>query len=210
MTLKHLQEAADAIQAHNQAKAGYDAARLEARSKYKDQYLSEALSAINTETSATEAQIKSALKAAQEKITADVTRRYEDIKQLGAKTYLNPDKISPDYKLLDLPTTLTGAELQALHDRNWQDEMFVRALKDYEKAHLGQAKVKCENIYEKSLTQIGDQFATIAAYMNSPATAGMLDNPQFLGMIDNELAAIDATTRETYIKTLGEHGTGAE
>lgn len=48
---------------------------------------------------------------------------------------MNPAKITADYNLLSLPVTLTADELQNLRDRNCDNPLFCRALREYFSKH---------------------------------------------------------------------------
>lgn len=201
--LKILQTVLDAVKEYNEKQPKYAAAMLEARQKYKNQHLREALNEIETTLRPNEAKIKDSFNEAIEKLNADVSRRYSELQERANDNRLNPQKITSDYAFLQLPTKLTGAELQVLHDRNWHDEIFVRALLEYQEKH-SLPKIKVGNVFEDGLKKIDElksQFQHYSSF-SLDISSTMATQPSYIELLDRQLDEIEESTRNTYLAAI--------
>jgi len=137
---------------------------------------------INTAWNALEASLLSPLE----------TLREQAIEQ-GKTDSLDPKKIE-DYKLLDLPVPLKSDEIQKLYNRNWNNEVFVRALKDYERTNRLSGKLVGESVnytdpYQSAMQRINVVLNRLNSHLNVlPGGQRILaDNPNLLQEWDAEI-----------------------
>lgn len=121
-TNKTAQTMFDAVEKYFTDKQTYESELNQFRQDYRGDKLNEESARVEGLMQANKAKTLKVIQQESENLLANIKPQ---------ETKLDATAITPDFDLLKLPTTLTSDELLTLHERNRDNNLFLRALQEY-------------------------------------------------------------------------------
>ena len=151
------------------------------RTKYVGEYLTSELAKLDDELANAKEVKDKTFHDTQTALLGELAAMKAEAAKKGAADSLDGTKISPDWKLLELPTVLTVEQVQILADRHQDNPLFIKALKDYQEKHKFAVCANFSNRYDRLGIDICNLYSKMSFYLTHPVgTRFFRDNPRIL------------------------------
>jgi len=166
------------------------------KTKYVGDLLKEESAKLDRETEHAKSALNEAVEQSRETMLKAAIARKNEAAEAGQKASLDSANITSDYRLLELPVTLTAQELQTLFDRHQNNPVFVRALSGYAEKHKLNHSVNFQNSHDRLIAGILDVTADLANKTRGEGGYAVLrDNPHLLQKMDDRLSTLYEATQ---------------